>query len=468
MKLWWRLPVHAARCFGLTPRTIGMPGLMFFSVALVVCAVSFAISWRDAGMYGGIDLRGQVVGARAMFDGIDPYQPPAQLPVTPRLLDPVAYYELGFSRCVHPPTLLVATGLHSWMPYRTQRYVVFLLSWTALLVSIALLARAVRPARPRLIFVLLALVFFGGGYFWRLHVERGQKYVYLTLLISIAVWLAVRAHRGGWLAGAAMGLVAAVRPTAWLMLLLLWVLRQGRMTAAAAITAVAFVAMTLPVGGMHLWQRYGEHMAMHEKFAVDLIPVRPVPINARPSGWEMVEGCNFGRVLPHNQYNFVVHNLFAVLHRDVSTWRRWLPPTRWRAATKWLAGACIVVFVVLLAPLWKRRVPVRYTLAFALMSMIIIDYFVPQRWQYVDVLFLPPLALLMPLMLRRPSLRWLFGMLLAGLVAGHGFADFVPPWWATLLRSVLVVAALSTCLVVVWLSQLRHPAGDSSRRMTVT
>jgi hypothetical protein len=64
----------------------------------------------------------------------------------------------------------------------------------------------------RRVFLLMAALCFVGSWFWRLHVKRGQYYIFLTLLLCLDV-AAVRntALRTRWL-GIPIGIALALRP----------------------------------------------------------------------------------------------------------------------------------------------------------------------------------------------------------------------------------------------------------------
>ena len=75
---------HCIRVADAPPRF--KQGLL--ATLILLGLVSFVNSARDAYNYGGVDLRNRIVGARAIWSGIDPYTFDWQPGMSQRLLDP--------------------------------------------------------------------------------------------------------------------------------------------------------------------------------------------------------------------------------------------------------------------------------------------------------------------------------------------------------------------------------------------
>src|SRR5262249_21417659 len=82
--------------------------------------------------------------------------------------------------------------------------------------------------------------------------------------------------------------------------------------------------------------------------------------------------------------------------------------------------------------------------AVAVTAAMVADHFLPVRWGYTDVLYLAPLALTMPYMLRARG-RLLLLAVIAGLAFGH---SLFPPFDAGV--GSLVRAAALTVGLVAW------------------
>src|SRR5262249_54014926 len=124
-------------------------------------------------------------------------------------------------------------------------------------------------------------------------------------------------------------------------------------------------------------------------------------------------------------------------------------------------GLMALLTLALLALLWAgrwRRLPPRHTLSLIVLFALGLEYFLPQRWSYVDVMFLLPLALSAGL-LRLPHFgpRLALGLVLLGLVLGHCLVLRDLIGLTSLLRSVLVMVPLTLLAAGLWLSRLRRP-----------
>ncbi len=163
---------------------------VFWLVLAGIALAAFFGTVGDVTESPGTDLRCRVVGARAMMLGMDPYFMPAKTDQIQTLQDPDRYAAVC-TRCTYTPSLLCLYMPLAKLPYQQQRYIWFAIEWCALAGSILLL-RAILPGRLiKNVFTAIAIVFFAGGVFWRLHLERGQYYVFIGFLFSLTAWLCV-------------------------------------------------------------------------------------------------------------------------------------------------------------------------------------------------------------------------------------------------------------------------------------
>jgi hypothetical protein len=329
------------QAFGIDADRARGPVRALFQVALVVAAANLVVTWGDVHHFGGTDLRARVVGARLLALGLDPYRP---LPGGVRhewLYHPHWVFR-EITGCPYPPPLLAFYALLCWLPYTVQRVLWFALEWTALLASIAWLSRLVRPPRLRPWFVALALVFFAGGSFWRLHVERGQYYAFVLLLFTwSASGLAGRGH-DGWRAGLPLGLAAALRPTAIVVIAPLWLLGYRKTATSALAAAGATVLALLPFTGITFWKDYVRLVETFEKAVPGVPEVTSMPHLA----W--VEGANFTEVMEHRSSNANIHLLLVSLAPRVG----WPPLSLVPVLAKL---GCLAAVAVMLALVWRGR-----------------------------------------------------------------------------------------------------------------
>ena len=197
---------------------------------LVTSLLSFVVSLRDTEQYAGVDLRNKVVGARYLLAGLDPYaiewSPPSAW-----FVDPLRRYP-GLSRTTVTPLVLMVYCPLAWLPYHTQRILWAVIEWLAMILSILVLMRIVPAGLARFVFLVFALLFFVSGFFWRLHVEKGQFYIFLTGILSLAIYFDIK--QKSTIAGILLGLLIILRPTFLIMLPLLFFLRRWRMAGVMA------------------------------------------------------------------------------------------------------------------------------------------------------------------------------------------------------------------------------------------
>ena len=425
---------------------------------LVVLAFSFYRSYVDIRRYGGVDLRARVVGARAVRAGLNPYTHDWTEGTTDRLLDP-ARRQPGPSRFAYPPMLLLLTYATAELPYGWQRVMWFLLEWAALLASVLLLARTVGSRRGRLLFLVLALYFFAASSFWRLHVERGTYYVFALLFLTLGGYLCLRRPKYSWLAGVCFGLAAAVRAPFILMLAPLWILGLRRASAAMLGTFLLVVLSATQLVGVGAWKDFSHTVdewgrAMLDR---DYLERQYGPPLKTPCAAEGVELCK-QLFVPFANTTFP--GLFEAKKRLLPAPLSSLDSN---TVSKGLAGlaACAVLLLAWRA-LGRRRV--RLALYSAVMLVLTVEFFLPLKFDYADVLMLFPLALGMPLLVNRragflPAVVVLLGLFLGATVfqePGNARDELL----GSLLRAVLLLAAFDYYLL------LKLRGGRRPRRVT--
>src|SRR5262249_49542684 len=138
----------------------------------------------------------------------------------------------------------------------TQKVIWWGLQWVALGITIALLARSFRDQADRNIFLIISIVCFVGSWFWRLHVERGQYYIFSTMLISLDLaMLRTQNSRPRWLV-AASGIAVVIKPSNLILLPMLWLAGDRRVTLLAAFAAALVVAASLYPAGPKVWSSF--------------------------------------------------------------------------------------------------------------------------------------------------------------------------------------------------------------------
>ena len=431
---------------------------------IVLLAFSFYRSYVDIKRFGGVDLRARVVGARPARPGLSPYTFVWTEGTTDRLLDP-AQRQPGPSRFPYPPMTLLLTYATAELPYRSQRVMWFLLEWAALLASVVLLARLVGSRRGRLWFLVLALYFFAASSFWRLHVERGQYYVFVLLFLTLGALLSLRRTKNEWLAGVCFGLAAALRAPFVLMLAPLWVLGLRRASAAMLGTFLLVVLWsTSAAGGVGAWKEFSRTVDEWGRVLLDAgyLERRYGPARATPREAEGVE-LRDALYVPFASTTFP--GVFEAKKRLLPAPLSSLDSNR---VSKALA-ALAVAAVLLLAWRARRRRRVRLALYASVLLVLTVEFFLPFKFDYADTLMLFPLALGLPALTNRrlgpvPAAVLLLGLFMGATVfqePGNARDALLGSW----LRAVLPLAVFDYYL---WLKlrgarRPRRAAADHQR-----
>ncbi|MGD0138382.1 MAG: glycosyltransferase family 87 protein [Tepidisphaeraceae bacterium] len=386
-----------------------------------VSFASFLTTLGDVREYPGTDLRARVVGAREMMRGLDPYFIAARTDQTDALQDPDRYAAVC-TRCTYTPALLCLYAPLANLPYGVQRYIWFGAEWCALAGSILLLRGTIRDGLLKNVFTAVAVLFFADGPFWRLHLERGQYYVFILLLFSLTARFCVgksavqeeTSFADRWWHGIPLGLAAAMRLTPLAALLPLWVLGLRRTAVGAAIVAVLCFAGSIHLAGFGLWQSYFRAVSIQSQLrwnagylASEKAKLPPLPAN--------VEGMTFKRVLDLPDVNVT---FAAEVLQPLAARFPWAP-----AREHWptLNQACAVLICLLFPFLLRfhQGLEPGEKLAAAVLCVLSAEFFLPIRVSYCDVMFLAPIGLLMPRMFRNSAGYVCFAVVLLGLALSH-------------------------------------------------
>jgi len=414
-------------------------------VVLLLLLAAVVQSFLDARHYYGTDLRARVVGTRAMLRGLDPYFLPMRADLPETLQDPDRY-ALQFSRCTYAPTLLWLYAPFAKLAFTTQRWIWWCLEWTALLSSIYLLGQLMASSVVRNAFFLLAVVFFACGPFWRLHVERGQYYVFVLLGTVATVWLCLGrkgaegyARRDHWWNGLPLGLVISVRLTPVVMVPALWLAGYRKTAYGAAGFALILIASTFSFGGARLWPSYFRNVSLQSRYVTDAAFFAAAKQNL-PAVPQTIEGIRQFEILQTLKRN--VTFACEVMPRIAARVHFLSDPAKWNLYGMVVAGLICAAFTM--AMIWSNALPARDALGCVLLLGVLMDFFLPFRWAYVDVTLLAPFALLFPGMLGGGVLRLLTGVIaVAALVLAHNVGPLMVEPRCIIVRPIGLTAAMA-------------------------
>jgi len=411
--------------------------LALLTFSSVACLVNMSRSVHDNRQFGGTDLRVRVVGARALMQGINPYTLENQNAPSDRLIDP----DRGrYNRCTYPPTLLSFYVPLAGLAYPSQRTLWMILEWAAILVSIGLLASQLNDRVSRCSFLAVAVGLFAGSQFWRLHVERGQYYVFVLLLLSLGI-RALRRRESSILAGMCFGLAVCLRPPVICFLLPLWWSRHRKSLASAALTVVCGVLLSLSWGGISYWSDF---VSLSRSWETSILDGSFTEVSRREEPRE-VDGYRpeiLAVPAPNLSVASLVHDKLPESLRE----RPQIPATAIKIA--WGVLTVLLLFVWLRPGRGKPR-SLDSVLLCGTTLVLLTDYFLPIRISYADILFLIPLALHMPTLLQRQNRPLIGAIVLAFLPSLFPVSGLPWQYWfiTTALRSFVTLFVIVRLLL---------------------
>lgn len=390
-----------------------LQGAAIVLTLVVICRVMI-VAIHDQKNYPGIDLRDKVVGARLLIRGMNPYY--------------------DFHREYHPdhlrmlttntysPALLLLYAPLCELGWKTQRAIYFTVDWAALLLCYAILAR-IFPSRSSrtalwLGFVLLFIADFG----FRLHLERGQYYVGITLLTAIAAVCMFR-KPDAWLCAAPLALLVLLRPTYGMCIIGAVLLHRTRYAVHALVLCGLLFAATLPVVGMSDWSGYVAAIRSNANEVLDDAYAQS-PKGSATNQSEVLEGIDYSKSMAGPGY-LADRTLIGLARSSVSPAltrlvHRVAPSKQalWRLNT-----ACLLLTLcfnlVVLYGLARGDLSTLVPIAFVFLAPLNLELFAPQRYGYCDVTILAPLLLIVAAGLGRGrSGGWVLyaGLLVVGCV----------------------------------------------------
>jgi hypothetical protein len=268
---------------------------------------------------------------------------------------------VNFEVNAHPPTSVLLVLPLAGLDYPDAVLVWNLISLGTLLISLWLIARALRvPLRPWSVFPLVAILLVCTPF--RQELLQGQFNLVLLLLLT-AVWTAERSGRPTW-AGALLGVATAIK--FFPIVLFLYFLLRGRWRAAAAgaISLGAVTLLTAAVLGTDTYLSYVNEVLPH--------------VRQYRSGWN----------------NASLPGLWVKLFNPASELERVEP--FWRSPLVAESGALLSSLAVVAALAWavwkaRKRPTDDRGFGLAVTAMLLIS---PLTWQHYFLLLLVPVAVL--------------------------------------------------------------------------
>jgi hypothetical protein len=425
-----------------------------------------ATALADLRDYPGVDLRARVVGARALIEGLDPYDMNG-------LAAHRDYFRSGNAVSFTPALLALYIPL-SKLPFRTQRTIYFWLDWMIALGAFYVVKRSFCKTRESayLCWIVFA-IFILCSYSFRFHLERGQSYMFLMLLTCLFA-AAVKNHWTSWISCLPVALLLLVRPTYGLILVAAlaypgmskWVIR-------VLVVVIAMFAMTLQFDGMARWREFPVEvhalqaalMARNKTLCCDVhaSPDTPAP--------NVIEGIDFGKMLPPHAINGTFLGLISLgfVHAG-----RHFSAACGLFSLKWISRANSALMMLILAGglalTWiarRRSISPNIQIAYMVLWPLILELFAPERFFYTAVVEVLPLLLILldrnvfqlAIKSKAGSYRWFalaaLGILPPAIMQVAPFMRFLTSFMSVLILLVLPITLAAYCVCSILTSPYR-------------
>ena len=405
---------------------------IFLAIAVLVGVFGFITDLNFTKKYGGVDLRNRVVAARvAMELGQDPYYFKWTRDYSDRFLDPADNAAIPVARVTVPPTTLLLQSSISRPPYLAQRYIWFFFQWLLLLASIFILTRLTSSPAARKMIWILGLLFISGAYFWRLHVERGQMYIFYVFLFTLSLYTYQKfgdEKKNQSIAGFILGYLASLRPPflfAFIPFLLYKKIRFSSFAVLGFTASILFTSIFLPPS---LWVSFYNSASFQGTMRTE------EGTNFRAIGADRAEGVELKNFLPVPGED---GSLQRIIHALSGRW----------PGNNALLALLFGTMALVIAYLYKFKIlePDGTNLFFVGIALVFLsEFFIPApRWPYANVIWLIPLALIISSAVKiqkiTPLLFVVFSLSAAGLFFNIGF-HLIP--YLTLLGDFFILLAV--------------------------
>lgn len=236
--------------------------LKYFISILLISAVLISIiglnkDFKNTIEYGTVDLRDRIVGARLLIEKQDPYFYHWKEGEPERFYNGWDNNSLPISRAQVTPAVLTFFSIFAGFSFKTIKIIWFLTQWSFLIGSIALLANSTKCWLKSRIIWIFSLIVISGSSFWRLHVERGQSYIFYIFLIALSYWIYNRNFKGNHIvSGFFIGLAITTRPTYILMCIPILIYKKFKIMLGIISGTIIGILIPFVYGNFSIWKSY--------------------------------------------------------------------------------------------------------------------------------------------------------------------------------------------------------------------
>jgi Glycosyltransferase family 87 len=348
---------------------------------------SFYSDLQDTLHYGGIDFRTRVVGARVVLAGKDPYFFNWRPGLPDTFIDPQVQPNAKNSRLTVTPSALMLHLPFAKYAYLNQKIIWLIFQWIAFLSTIIIFLSQSDSMGKSYLIGLLSICF-AYSFFWKLHIERGQLYIFYIALLSMAWFLAKKgSHILRIFSGLIMGFTVCLRPPVALVLLPFILHRQWWIILGSAIGVVFGFILPIPWSGLSIWKSYFSSMGQIAKYL----------------GANRVLGVSSGNSATGEIYPKIIEDLnFMALSKDIPDTNSSLQNVLMMTGldeTQHIQNIILFLFVVLSGFItWKfssKKLPNNLLFLQGIVIYLLLEFFLPTpRYSYNDVQWLLPLLLI--------------------------------------------------------------------------
>jgi len=351
--------------------------------AIIISLLGFYRDYKNTVIYGGVDLRNRVVGARLLLNKEDPYFYKWQegdselfLQLTDNINSPLSYIMV-------PPTVLTFYTTIAPLHYKAQRFIWFLAQWSLLIVSITLLAKSSHDWLKSRVIWIFGLIFVSGASFWRLHVERGQVYILFIFLISLAYWLYSKKFKlNEILSGVIIGITISFRPSYILMGLPMLIFKRFKILLGTLCGLIISVGTSFIYANLSTWKNYFLATNIYSKLYLKEVSVSGnETISSRTV--EGLDNLDVMAIIPASD-----SSIANVLRENLNI-------GLYRIQLIFLLITIIIIATIVIIVLRRNNNNLSFIFLLGLILVLLSDFFLPApKFSYGNLIWLPIIALL--------------------------------------------------------------------------
>lgn len=226
--------------------------LLCFSI--IVAASGFIKDLNFIEKSFSCDLFMRINSAKQLQNGINPYE--------------VTYSKDGKTAFLYGidswnNTLSIATPvtlfLHSFIKnnnYICQQKLWLFTQWILILLTLILFSELAASGIKSKIICIFGLAFILGSDFWRLHVERGQIYVFYTFLMTLAYYISIKYKKYNFFSGVILGITSGFRLHTIFFSIPLLIFKSYKIFAGMISGFIISIFITVKLYGINIWKEY--------------------------------------------------------------------------------------------------------------------------------------------------------------------------------------------------------------------